>query len=601
MSQSVHITVYFDGTRNNKDNDTPQGSHTNVARLYELDTAKGTNLARNSEHKPLKYDGNERSGGSEKVYFDGVGSQRSNLLGVAFEGATGAGGQSRIEQAYDTLVAFHNKYPDLAVDVNLVGFSRGAAQARALANVFVDRGVPRLDGQWRATGEYLIPPGEAHINKLGIFDTVASFGNAKTDTHWNKNLEIGRHVDSTTHLVAMNEYRDTFPLTSALRNDDNARIEELKFAGAHSQVGGGYRNDVLAAGPLAVMYDRLQSAGIELRPVLQEDVQRIEKYNALIRDPAQLQDALIDSRLFEGNEAFQRDVDGTYQVVDNRPFPMERGTFSRSDRQKQPFEHEVAGRRVIFENSDALGRFAIQRMASKTGQWLAGWASQLTKGSPLVVEPGQTLDEGVTSRADDFEAQVAKRQASIEQEVAEFSSLLATSKPDKAYLQGLGLEQVPIPQLSSAAKYAVVLIEPEGSSAFADLGFAYEASRILADAAIGALARAPLGIDDPFVLHDTNGNVVGALQAVHEAPSFSDARGVVVAIDIQHVAPAEQAGLLYDGFNQAATWIAELPEGTVNDVCEITGADGKPLARAMIAYAADNELERIVAWDAPEP
>ena len=50
---------------------------------------------------------------------------------------------------------------------------------------------------------------------------VASYGNAMSDTHVGKNLEIGKNVDSTTHLVAMNEYRDTFRLTSALRSDEN--------------------------------------------------------------------------------------------------------------------------------------------------------------------------------------------------------------------------------------------------------------------------------------------------------------------------------------------------------------------------------------------
>jgi len=57
-------------------------------------------------------------------------------------------------------------------------------------------------------------------------------GLSNTDTHLGKNLEIGKNVDSATHLVATNEYRDTFRLTSALRNNDNSRIEEIKFAGA---------------------------------------------------------------------------------------------------------------------------------------------------------------------------------------------------------------------------------------------------------------------------------------------------------------------------------------------------------------------------------
>ncbi|HEK1006912.1 TPA: DUF2235 domain-containing protein [Pseudomonas putida] len=297
MSDALRFTVYFDGTGNNKDLDTPKGAHTNVARLFEADQAKGTNLARNSGHEPQQYDAQDRSGQSEKVYFDGVGSQPDVSLRSLAEGGTGLGGQGRIDQAYDAIVAFHNKYPDQKVDVNIVGFSRGAAQSRALANEFIDRGVPKLDGQGKPTGDYLIPPGEAHVNKLGIFDTVASYGYAMSDTHLGKNLEIGKNVDSTTHLVATNEYRDTFRLTSALRNDDNSRIEEVKFAGAHSQVGGGYRNDVLAAAPLAYMYESLQSAGVELGPLQQEDVQRIENYNELVQSPEKVQQALIDSRL----------------------------------------------------------------------------------------------------------------------------------------------------------------------------------------------------------------------------------------------------------------------------------------------------------------
>ncbi|MFP3498285.1 DUF2235 domain-containing protein, partial [Pseudomonas sp. SIMBA_059] len=132
---------------NNKDNDQPKGTHTNVARLYERDRAQGTNLARNSAHVALKYEGRQHYGLSEKIYFDGVGSQRVQGPKAMFEGATGSGSQNRIEQAYETLVRFHNKNPEFQVDVNVVGFSRGAAQARALANVFIERGVPMLNDQ----------------------------------------------------------------------------------------------------------------------------------------------------------------------------------------------------------------------------------------------------------------------------------------------------------------------------------------------------------------------------------------------------------------------------------------------------------------------
>ena len=57
----------MDGTDNNKDRDTPLGSHTNVARLYEYDTAHGTNLSLNSGAAPRKYGPGGLTGQSEKI------------------------------------------------------------------------------------------------------------------------------------------------------------------------------------------------------------------------------------------------------------------------------------------------------------------------------------------------------------------------------------------------------------------------------------------------------------------------------------------------------------------------------------------------------
>lgn len=445
MSDALRFTVYFDGTGNNKDLNTPEGTQTNVARLYALDTAKGTNLARNSGHEPLQYDAQDRSGQPEKIYFDGVGSQASITPRSVLEGGTGLGGQERIEQAYEAIVAFHNKYPDQKIDVNIVGFSRGAAQSRALANEFIERGVPKLDGRGQPTSDFLIPPGQAHVHKLGIFDTVASYGNAMSDTHLGKNLEIGKNVDSTTHLVAMNEYRDTFRLTSALRNDDNSRIEELKFAGAHSQVGGGYRNDVLAAGPLAVMYDRLQAAGIEMGPMQQEDVQRIEQYNELIKSPERVQEALIDSRLKAGNEAFTRGADGSFQTVNNTPFPMERGTVNLFDRQSRPFEHQTNGRGVIIENDDRLSRSGISRAVEGFGERLKELGLNVLSASSRFIglETRQQAIDKDMGLLQQFKAELS---AASREQISTLSGELQTSRPSAAYIQGLNLQSVPVPQ-----------------------------------------------------------------------------------------------------------------------------------------------------------
>ncbi|MFJ2983671.1 MULTISPECIES: phospholipase effector Tle1 domain-containing protein [unclassified Pseudomonas] len=446
MGDALRFTVYFDGTGNNKDLNTPEGTQTNVARLFELDTAKGTNLARNSGHAPQQYDAQERSGQSEKVYFDGVGSQAKTSARSALEGGTGLGGQERIDQAYDSIVAFHNKYPDQKVDVNIVGFSRGAAQSRALANEFIERGVPKLDDQGKATGDFLIPPGQAHVNKLGIFDTVASYGNAMSDTHLGKNLEVGKNVDSTTHLVAANEYRDTFRLTSALRNDDNSRIEELKFPGAHSQVGGGYKDDVLAAGPLAVMYDRLQSAGIEMKPMQRDDVQRIDQYNDVIKSPEKVQEALIDSRLVNGKDAFTRGVDGSFQVVDNTPFPMERGTINVFDRQARPFDHQTNGRGVIFENDNSLSKSGVQRGAESVGNWFAEKGTQLKDRASEYLGMRNRSERQEARAEDSFEQELAKYREAAIQQGQDMANTMTGSRPDQSFISSLNLQPVPVPK-----------------------------------------------------------------------------------------------------------------------------------------------------------
>lgn len=607
MSKNVYFSVYFDGTANSKDNDKPLGTHTNVARLYECDAAKGTNLSRNSGHEAVAYDPAHYLGLSEKLYFDGVGSHQRSTPTALVERGTGRGSESRIEQAYEAVVAFCNKNQDLQVDLNLIGFSRGAAQARALANEIIDRGVPKLDSQWKATREYLIPPGQAQVNKLAIFDTVASYGLPITESHPDKNLEISRNVKSTTHLVAMHEYRTTFPLTSALRNDDNSRVEEVKFAGAHSQVGGGYRNDLLAAGPLAFMYDRLKSAGVELAPLPPEEMKRIEQYNALIKHPDRLQDALIDSRLLKGNEAFRREANGSWTVLNNRPFPTERGTanvlgwkiLGRLEWQKQPFDHAVSGRKVIFENDGSRGEPVIRRIGKELGQNFFGWSDKAEGFSSLPdYQPDSSFSSTVEARQERFEAEEA---AQSRKQVAELSLLLAGSKPEIEHIQRLGLEEVPLPTPNIPPKYAVLRIDREGSSAFADLGFEYEASRIVEDAGDYVRNRGPLSIGDPIMLHDTNGNVVGGLEAAYEAPTFAGECGVLIAIDMRHVAQDAQAGFLHDGLKQAAQWIAERPEGSLTDGYEIPGEDGKPLVRAMVARSAAHELQRTVIWQAPEP
>ncbi|MBT5231455.1 MAG: DUF2235 domain-containing protein [Methylococcales bacterium] len=342
INEKSTISIYFDGTGNSRQNDQRHGSHSNVARLYNADKAVKSDLSYNV-NKPKSYNSKALPGQpSEAVYFDGVGSQKDekidsisdafSAIRKGLEGGTGLGGDKRIDAAYDAVVSYHNKYPGKEVDVNIVGFSRGAAQARALSNKIIDDGIP--DTSKNAKSEYLIKPGKPKIKNMTIFDTVASMGIPQIHTHLGKELSIHQNVENTTHLVALNEYRHTFPLTSAISNQ-NKNITEVQFVGAHSQIGGGYKNDVLAAGPLAYAYKQLKESGVvELAPLKKEDRARINNYNKIIKNPAAVKDALIDSRIDENGKTFVLEKSQDYKF------------------QNEP----KGGRTVIYEADDSLSK-----------------------------------------------------------------------------------------------------------------------------------------------------------------------------------------------------------------------------------------------------
>lgn len=329
-SSPLSFNVYLDGTGNSQLYDTHLGEETNVSRLYQADTSIKTDLSYNvpgvRNSYDAQYDRQDLSYQSEAIYLDGVGSQQNDSVGKIIEGATGLGLNTRVEEAYNAIVAFHNKYPGQEIEINLIGFSRGSAAARDLANKIIDEGIPVRDADFdpyvfssdiEVEVTYLIPPDDPHINKLVIFDTVVSSGYPLSDTHIGTDVRIHPSVDSTSHLIAANEYRESFKLTSAIREGDNSNIQQTLFAGAHSQIGGGYANDILAAGPLGVAYNSLEQAGVNLAPLDLQDRINLQLYNEVIEQPAMVEQLLIDSRIKQDGTTFtgEPDQDHAFQLV----------------------------------------------------------------------------------------------------------------------------------------------------------------------------------------------------------------------------------------------------------------------------------------------
>ncbi len=238
------IHVFFDGTGNNYFNtvDTPPEQRVQRDDSYGNDL---TNVAR-------MWEALGRGGNIIAVYVEGIGTiqkQSDSTLGMGLGmGDTGIvhrvrGAFQQIQEKYRTINPDEKNLPAI-FDVNVFGFSRGAAAARHFAYLL------NTEPEKYFTGEWLKP--KMRINFLGLYDCVAHYGfmqdNDVEDLHLN--FDEKNQARKVFHLVAADEYRDNFNLTdiqSALTQqvetfDGNRPMgRELRIPGAHADVGGNYR------------------------------------------------------------------------------------------------------------------------------------------------------------------------------------------------------------------------------------------------------------------------------------------------------------------------------------------------------------------------
>ncbi len=246
---AVRVGVFFDGTGNNRDNDIPRGTDTNIARLYEL---YHVNPGAETTKPVGKMNGMDLF--TQRFYQRGIGTQ-TGTENDDLEMGTGAGGVSRIEGALrdleSFLASFVNRKGPRIVDV--FGFSRGAALARDFVN--------RVNERFARQG--------VQVGFVGLYDTVSSFGLAGNDVDirsdaplatpllspaaaalagtFNLNLGLASAV-KVVHLVAKHEYRANFALQSLHPGPGKplpGNVEEIAVPGAHADVGGGYGTRVM--------------------------------------------------------------------------------------------------------------------------------------------------------------------------------------------------------------------------------------------------------------------------------------------------------------------------------------------------------------------
>jgi hypothetical protein len=214
----------FDGTWNSEKDAGEYDRNTNVVRFKDLYT-------------------------SAKFFYQGVGT-RHGTMGKFFGGAFGVGGHDRIEDAKKDMAKQLAK-GDREIDI--VGFSRGAALAVHFANVIADDGVT-------VNGTLERPP----VRFLGVWDVVAAFG-IPINLGFNFNrinlgykLGLSKGVKFCYHALALDEARQAFRPT---------RVKggcEVWFRGVHSDVGGGNDNHALNDITLRWMLRKAIASGLPM-------------------------------------------------------------------------------------------------------------------------------------------------------------------------------------------------------------------------------------------------------------------------------------------------------------------------------------------------
>jgi hypothetical protein len=247
---TLHLGIFNDGTGNNLELDMKTDSVSNIGKLYQLypQTIEADQLW-------------------DKHYVHGIGTDGSyDGLKQGFA----VGFDERIEDSLKWLERMAGQHPDAELKLHIFGFSRGAAEARALVNRM-------FEDDHRA--KFGLSKSKIEIEVLALFDTVGSTGLPGNGFDLGYDLTV--HADRVTkviHLIAQSEVRSNFDLWSirchpGIHSDlrveqwvktraesmsvapedweevrgrapmPNPKWEEWILPGMHADVGGGYGPD----------------------------------------------------------------------------------------------------------------------------------------------------------------------------------------------------------------------------------------------------------------------------------------------------------------------------------------------------------------------
>lgn len=310
------IVFCADGTWNSPDkdaNDDHMPDWTNVYKFFlSLDGALSVDSLNDADEQEKSLAAGAKVRQVAK-YIHGVGDSRNPVVKL-LGGALGAGVIARIVRGY----TFISRNYEPGAQIYIVGFSRGAYTARALAGLIASQGLlaPQLTAdkelayrrgaaawyRYRQAGlaqrkswlgklrdvvapdlpafvsSNTLKPGDlvpdVPVAAVGVWDTVGAMGvpiyaldKDRIDAFKFADTQLNAKVSKGFHAIALDERRADFSPTLW---DDAPNVEQMLFPGAHADVGGGYptveRQSELSDGALLWMIDKLQGAGVLFAP-----------------------------------------------------------------------------------------------------------------------------------------------------------------------------------------------------------------------------------------------------------------------------------------------------------------------------------------------
>lgn len=200
--KTYKIGVFFDGTGNNADFDSSNGRNqqSNVAKLHKL---YKTGEFKSKEGYKVT---------ASKIYIKGIGTYDTqdeydkHPIKRKYDKGGGGGGAQRINDAINDVTKFLDAHPYekdnpdkfSKREIDVFGFSRGSATARDFVNTFTTKKINKKK-QYK----------DVRFNFIGIYDTVASFGEPGNDDNYKPRAEfVGKRGADEAYLPSGPQLRD---------------------------------------------------------------------------------------------------------------------------------------------------------------------------------------------------------------------------------------------------------------------------------------------------------------------------------------------------------------------------------------------------------